>query len=97
MLVAGLLRHASINQLLLFSQVITRPPAPPPAVTDEEGWRLLPDDDLHWIARIGDGFDPETRERAGREIRCRVREGRAQRLKFDPPVLPDYPEGEAPR
>ncbi len=57
----------TLNQMLLMSAVITAPLSPPPLKDDETGWRLVPDDNLHWLARHAINLPVGVRTRASRE------------------------------
>jgi hypothetical protein len=86
-LLIELLKIATLNQLLLFSNVICKPLGPPPLPSDKAGWALLPDDDLHWFAQQNISLPPAIRGCARREKARRVGLGRSDSLKFAPPSL----------
>jgi hypothetical protein len=86
-LLKELLKIATLNQLLLFSNVICKPLGPPPLPSDKAGWALLPDDDLHWFAQQNISLPPAIRGCARREKARRVSLGRPDSLKFAPPSL----------
>ncbi len=86
-LLRELLNIATLNQLLLLSNVICKPLGPPPLPSDKASWAMLPDDDLHWFAQQCISLPPAIRGCARREKGRRVRGGRPESLKFDPPSL----------
>jgi hypothetical protein len=86
-LLRELLNIATLNQLLLLSNVICKPLGPPPLPDDKASWAMLPDDDLHWFAQQCISLPPAIRGCARREKSRRVKGGRPESLKFDPPSL----------
>ena len=84
----ALLRSATLNQLLLFSQVVCRPLGPPPLPSDAAAWAWLCDHDLHWFVSQTLGLPTEVRQRAQQEKARRAKAGRPLNLRFDPPTLP---------
>jgi hypothetical protein len=79
----------TLNQMLLMSAVITAPLSPPPLKDDETGWRLVPDDNLHWLARHAINLPVGVRTRASREKARRTARVGEWDARFEPPVLPD--------
>ena len=88
-LLADMARDVTLSEMLRMSAVVTAPLSPPPLHDDDIGWRVVPDDDLRWLARDDVNLPAEIRARASKEQARRVATGAAKDIGFDPWVLPE--------